>query len=344
MNINSKHRRYHAWSFVLVLLLASTSYSQDAKKQISIITDEVEKLLSTLKVSNDLTQQCTKDVADTRSYLKSENFFLSLYTIRACKLELDSLFYASSKAEVEKRGMEAFEQEWSQLGASLTNKENKVVVTIAKRPAAVAIALAQVSQVQTRPYYQSGRLFAQNSSLSEGLYYLGRAPSNLDFAIFSRGLNFPQSKTPVTFRSSEPELAKLEAAILKTYKSADVSSQQTNFNRLNSNLKIAGELNRAKMFEGALLKYLETMLFYGLLITAAENEDVHHLRERSKELGSQLKADKTDQSIAALFWEMAETSLNPTSKKEPTPAQVKRAVVILNLVLPGYFDYMKETK
>jgi len=345
MKINSKHfERRRCFVFVLILLLASTSYSQDAKKQISSLADEVEKLLSTLKVSNDLTQQCTKDVADTRAYLKSENFFLSLYTIRTCKLELDSQAYAAAKAEVEKKGMEAFEQEWSQLGSLLTDKEHKVDLTIAKRPAALAIALAQVSQVQTRPYYQSGRLFALNSSLSEGLYYLGRAPSNLDFAIFSRGLNFPQSKTPVTFRSSEPELTKLETAILKTYKSADVSSQQANFNRLNSNLKIAGELNRAKMFEGALLKYLETRLFFGLLITAAENEDVEHLRERSKETGSQLIADKTDQSIAALFWEMAERSLNPTSKTEPTAAQVKRAAVILNIVLPSYSDYLKGTK
>src|SRR5215204_949731 len=207
----------------LILLLASITYSQDAKKQISVITDEVEKQLSTLKVSNDLNQLCTKDIADTRAYLKSENFYLSLYTIRTCKLELDSLSYAASKAEIEKKGMDAFEQEWRQLGSSLSDKENRVAVTIAKRPAAVAIGLAQVSQVQTRPYYQSGRLFAVNSSLSEGLYYLGRAPSNLDFAIFLRRLNFPQSKTPVAFRSSEPELAKLETAILKTYKSADIS-------------------------------------------------------------------------------------------------------------------------
>jgi len=111
-----------------------------------------------------------------------------------------------------------------------------------------------------------------------------------------------------------------------------------------TNLKVAGELNLAKMFEGALLKYLETRLFFGLLITAAENEDVAHLRERSAEIGRQLKADKTDQSIAALFWEMAETSLNPTGKTEPTAAQIKRAAVILNIVLPSYSDYMKETK
>src|SRR5436190_9693445 len=181
-------RPSHAWSFLLILIFAATCYSQDAKKLISSVADEVEKQLSAMKLSSDLTQQCTKEVADTRAYLKSDNFYLSLYTIRTCKLELDSLAYASSKAEVEKKGIEAFEQEWSQLGSLLTDKEHKVDLTIAKRPAAVAIALAQVSQVQTRPYYQSGRLFALNSSLSEDLYYIGRATANLDFAILLRAI------------------------------------------------------------------------------------------------------------------------------------------------------------
>lgn len=318
--------------------------AQDASKQITAAANEVEQQLSTLKVSKDLSEQCTNDVANTRSNLKLGNLFLSLYTVRTCRLELNSLAYAASKAEVEKKGMEAFEQEWRQLGSALDEKEKRVVITTAKRPAAIAIALAQISQIQTRPYYQSGRLFALNSSLSEGLYYLGRAPANLDFAIFTRGLNFPQERSAENWRSAEPELTKLETAVLRTYKTADIATQQAQYNRLNSNLKVAGELNRASMFEGALFKYLESKLFFGLIITAAENEDVQHLQERSKELGKQLKAGKTDQSIALLFWEMAETSLNPPAKAQPTPAQIKRAVVLLNVVLPSYFDYLKEKK
>jgi hypothetical protein len=36
--------------------------------------------------------------------------------------------------------------------------------------------------------------------------------------------------------------------------------------------------------------------------------------------------------------------LNPDEKAEPSAAQIKRAVVILNQVLPSYFDYLKEQK
>jgi hypothetical protein len=139
-------------------------------------------------------------------------------------------------------------------------------------------------------------------------------------------------------------LTKIETAALRTYKSADVSKQQAQFNRLNSTLKVAGELNKASMFEGALLKYLESELLFGSMTTTAENEDLEHLRRRLEETGKLLMDKKTDHSIGLLFWQMAESSLNPIPKAEPTPAQIKRAVVILNKVIPSYFDYLKEKK
>jgi len=79
---------------------------------------------------------------------------------------------------------------------------------------------------------------------------------------------------------------------------------------------------------------------FGLIVTAAENEDSQHLRERSGELGKLLISGKIDNSIGLFLWEIADTNLNPVSG-EPTAVQLKTAVVILNRVLPGYFDYQK---
>jgi hypothetical protein len=331
-------------SLIVILLLASSCLGQDPAKQLSEITNDVEKQLSSLKVSADLKQQCTADIAEARADLKPGNLYLSLYTIRTCQLELAALAYAQAKPDLANKGAEAFEAEWRQLGSSLTAKENILSDRTTKLPA-VIVALADVSQSQARPYYQSGKLFALNSNMSEGIYYLGRAPANLDFAIMCRNLHFSRpKKASAEFRSPQPELAKLEATVLRTYKTADVSTQQAQYNRLNSNLKIAGELNRASMFEGALLKYLESRLYFGLLITTAEKEDVQHLRERTKEVEKLLTSDKFDHSIGLLFWQMADRSLNPEGKAEPSASQIKRAVVILNVVLPSYFDYLKETK
>jgi len=318
--------------------------AQDPVKQLSEITDDVEKRLSTLKVSDDLKQQCTADIAEARANIKLKNLYLSLYTIRTCQLELASLAYAEAKSDLTRKGTDVFETEWRELGNSLNEREKILADRTTKLPA-VIVALADVSQSQARPYYQSGKLFALNSNMAEGLYYLGRAPANLDFAITCRGLQLSRPKKATTvFRSPHPELTQLEAMALRTYKSADVSTQQAQYNRVNSNLKIAGELDRASMFEGALLKFLESKFYFGLIITTAEREDLQHLRERTKEMEKLLNSDKVDNSIGLLFWQLADRSLNPDGKVEPGAAQIKRAVVILNQVLPGYFDYLKETR
>ena len=328
----------------IVLLLASVCLAQDAAKQIAAATSEIENQLTTAKVSADLMQQCTKDIADARTNLKAGNLYLSLYTIRTCRLELASLAYAASKADVARKGTGAFEEEWRQLGTYLTEKEKIVSSPSAKKLPAIVEAIAEASQVQVRPYYQSGRLFALNSKMAEGIYFLGRARANLDFAIFCRGLRFPEPKSVVELKSLAPELTKLETAALRTYKSAGVNSQQPQFKRLKSNLEVAEELNHASMFKGALLKYLESELDFGLIVTVAENEDLQHLRERNQEVGNVLKSGKADNSIAILFWQMADVALNPPQSAQPSQAQIKRAVVIMNNVLPGYFDYMKGLK
>jgi hypothetical protein len=328
-------------STLCVILLYSICCAQDAAKQISAATIKIEKQLTTLKVPDDLVQQCTNEIALVRSHLKLGYLYLSLYTMRNCHIELASLAFAASKGDVQEQGATVFEEDWRKLGSVLAEKEKTVSDHGSKQLPAVIVALADVSQIQVKQYYQSGRLFALNSNMAEGIYYLGRAPASLDFAIFCRGLQFSKPKSTMKLRSLEPELTKLETMVLRTYKSADISSQQSQYNRLNSNLKIGAELNKASLFEGALLKYLESKLYFGLLITTAEKEDLQHLQARSKEAGKLLTTEKADHSIALLFWQMAETALNQPGSAQPTPAQIRRAVVILNDVLPSYFDYMK---
>jgi len=145
------------------------------------------------------------------------------------------------------------------------------------------------------------------------------------------------------FRSVVPEIKKLETAALRTYKSLEAGTQQAEFTGLKSNLEVAEKLNAASKFEGALFKYLESHLYFGLIITSAEKEDLQHLRERSGELGKLLTAGKNDNSIALLFWQMADEVLDSITSEQPTQAQIKRAVVILNIVVPDYLDYLKTT-
>ncbi|HJX90645.1 MAG TPA: hypothetical protein VJ372_09120 [Pyrinomonadaceae bacterium] len=333
-----------AVTLLLILATTLTCRAQEAPKQLANANNALESQLSTLKVSDELNKQCTNDIAAARNALKLGNPYLSLYTIRTCYIELESLSYAASKADIATKGAEAFEQEWRQLAATLNDKEQKFPRVGLKQLPAVVIGLADASQTQVNSYYQSGRLIALKSNIAEGLLQLGRATANLDFALFCRGLRFPAPKSTMEFRSVAPELRKLETAALRTYKSVDAGTQQAEFTGLKSNLELAEKLNAESKFEGALFKYLESHLYFGLIITSAEKEDLQHLRERSGQLRKLLTARKNDNSIALLFWQMAEEALDSATSEQPTQSQIKRAVVILNIVVPDYLDYLKTTQ
>jgi len=332
-----------AVTLLLILATPLTCRAQEAAKQLANATNALERQLSTLKTSNDLNKQCTNDIAEARDALKLRSPYLSLYTIRTCYVELESLSYAASKADIATKGAEAFEQEWRQLATTLNDKEQKLPRIGLRQLPAVVIALADASQIQVNSYYQSGRVIALKGNIAEGLLNLGRATANLNFALFCRGLRFPAPKSTMEFRSVVPEIKKLETAALRTYKSLEAGTQQAEFTGLKSNLEVAEKLNAASKFEGALFKYLESHLYFGLIITSAEKEDLQHLRERSGELGKLLTAGKNDNSIALLFWQMADEVLDSITSEQPTQSQIKRAVVILNIVVPDYLDYLKTT-
>src|SRR6478672_8945488 len=142
---------------VTLLLILATSFNcraQDAAKQLATVT---------------------KDIAAARNALKLGNLYSSLYTIRPCYVELESLSYATSKTDIATKGAETFDQEWRQLAATLNDKEQKLPRASSKQLPAVAIALADASQIQVNSYYQSGRLIALKGNIAEGLLNLGRA-------------------------------------------------------------------------------------------------------------------------------------------------------------------------
>ncbi|HEY6802086.1 MAG TPA: hypothetical protein VI306_00780 [Pyrinomonadaceae bacterium] len=325
-------------STLVVLLFAAICYAQDPAKQIAAATTDLEKQLLKASISTELKQQCANDIAEARANLKRDFVLLSLYNLRTCQLELASRAFAAARTNIKTNN--EFEQQWQQLNAQLAEREKLLFQPTRKPVPAILTALTQLSQIEIREFQQTSRQAVANNNIAEGLYLLGHVPANLDFATFARSLHLPAPKTAATFRSLAPELTKLEAAALRTFKSADKNSQPQ-FERLKASLKSANELNSASLYEGALLKYLESELYFGLIITSAEKEDLEHLQGRADEAERPPPTGKVDHSIAALFAQMAQASLKPAAGGMPTQAQIKQAVVILNLVLPSYYEYRK---
>ena len=332
---------------ILSLLIFSCGASdvQDAGKQITAATASLEKMLLALNISGDEGAQRATEIREARSNIAAGYLYLSLYILQPCWVELTTRNYVAGKTEIEKKGQAAFEEEWRRLGVELDEKEKSLKQGAQGRRPAALLALAESSQIQVRPYYQSGHLYGLNTTIGNGLYFLGLAPANADFALFCQQLRFAQTKPPLKLRSLEAELAGLEADTLQSYRSPEASSRQPQYNRLNSNLKMAGELNRAAMYAGALHKYLESSLYLALINRLeVRPEELIRLNAQSEAFGRQLKSDNADHSIGLLYWEMAQSALNQAEAGQPDEHALKRAAVIIDRVIPAYLKYAMETK
>ncbi len=326
---------------IICLMIPSSSlcYRQTAEEQLKIATTELEKLLSSLNMPDDEARERKGEILYARNALNSGYFYLSLYTLQPCWVELKTRQYINTNSHIEEKGIEAFEAEWKRLGAELEKREKLLLSGSQDRAAAAVMALEEISRVQIHPYHQAGRLYGLNTNIANGLYYLGLAPANLDFALFCRGIQKSETGPALKLTSLEPEIARIESETLKLYNQPDASSRQPQYNRVNATLKMAAELNKEGLYEGALQKLLEARLYLYLINKRnIEKEKIQELRERSAILKNRLSAKRADHSIGLLFWEMAQNGLDRAASDESNTDDLKRASVILDNVLPEYFE------
>jgi hypothetical protein len=335
-----------AWLRLLTIFLAlafpQLSQAQTAREQILAETDRLEKILQSLKLSDEDKGQRAAAIESARQTLQSGNLYLCLYRLQPLWVEIMAQSYAASKSGIEAKGAEAFEREWQRLGLELDEKEKRLAgIRTDKSPVAVR-ALSEISLTQVRPYYQSGRLYALNATIGEGLYYTGLAPANLDFAILCRGLRFTGTARPAKPRSVGAELSKLEAEILDTYRRMESSDSQPQFNRLNATLKMATELEKEGRYAGAMLKYLDATLFLNLLQAApADVKALPRLLEQRRQMEGRLnRAGAVDRSIGLIYLASAQAILDDAARGRFNADSFKRAAVIIDRVLPRYLEMM----
>lgn len=328
------------------LAFPAVTKAQTATTMIQAETLRLERLLATLKVSDEDKAMRASALAAIRQNLQTGNLYLALYRLQPLWAELSAQSYAASQAGIEAKGAEAFEQEWQRMKGEIEEKEKRLAAMPAAGSSAAIEALIESSLTQVRPYHQSGRLYGLNTTIANGLFYLGLAPAYLDFALFCRGLKLYESAKTLKHRPLAPELEKLEASILESYKRMDSSESQPQFIRLNSNLKMAVELEREGRTRGALLKYLETLLFLHLVPAQpqVDAKELTRLVEAARALELRLKSGAEDNSIAQIFFESAGSALDDARRGKTDEERLRRARVLLDKVLPRYFEIVSGDK
>lgn len=269
--------------------------------------------------------------------LKADRALASLFRLQRIVPQLAALRYRATHKEIETRGLPALDATWQRLGPELTAREKRLAAMPDARTTLVTRALAEAALTRVKPLYQAARLYAREDTVGSGLYYLGQAAGYLDFALYCRRLTFSPTRPSWTPRSLAAELAELEKDILAAYGKADVAAQQSLYNQLNATLKTAQELNQERRYSGALFQYLEARRVLALLQAPAAPPELTELQSKSAAFQTQLAARNRDDSLARMYWEVAQSALAST-----TPDNLQQAALILNAVLPRYFKLIPE--
>jgi len=317
-----------------LLLLPYIAQAQTAGEQIGAESARLRQLLPTLKLAEDQVTAYNTALSVIDTAVKTGNLFQAMTYLQRSRVELMTFEYLRDHADLEKQGMAAFENEWTRVGRELAAKEKSLATNkTATLPAAVR-ALIESSLTQVQPYYQSGRLYAQNTTINSGLYYVGLAPAHLDFALFSQQLRFERPKPARKLKSIGPQIESLEQSAIKAFQDPNNATKQRSFIVINSSLKMARELNAEKRYAGALKCYLDALLEFGLVDAAVP--DSATVKSQAEALRTRLNAAASDETIGLTYLEIAVAA--------QSEAALKRAGVIVQKVLPGYLKAQAETQ
>jgi len=317
----------------------AASRAQADAERLLASAEQLEKTLAALKLSKEEARQLAETLRDVREQARAGRTRLALYRMLSPWALVAARADVGAQSGVKEHA--AFEAEWKRLGAEMDERERRLASVRAQDSALLVRALAETAAQQARPYYQSGRLYGLNTTVPDGLLYLGLAPAHLDYAIYAHGLRLGAPSAAPRLRALAPELARMEAETLEAYRRAEAAAapanpQQPLFNRVNSTLKLAGELDRAGRHAGALHKYLDAVLQLGLAVGATPDAgEAPRLRARVAEYEQRLRDERADHSLGLLYVESAQAALSG----RPDAETLKRASALVGRVLPAYLDF-----
>src|SRR5215216_5182030 len=214
MHRSRKLLKVSAIMLLCMIWPALASASSGPEEKVSAEVNRQKNLVAALKLSDDDSNRLMSTINQAEKALQSGYLYLSLNLLQQT-VELRAFDYHKTKLDVEKGGVEAFEQEWRRVGEIVTAQEKLIASKSLQQSPLVIKAMIERALTQVRPTYKSGRLYAQNTTVTNGLLYMGIVQSYLEAALFCQSLQFNEIKTALRLRPVDGELNKLEAEILE---------------------------------------------------------------------------------------------------------------------------------
>lgn len=232
---------------------------------------------------------------------------------------------------------EAFDSRWKTASTRLIAlDEQSRTRDWSASPSAIR-ALAESAQGQSLTLMTASRAYASVTDPRAGYFYLAQAQANSDFASYCHSLKIPRRGAAPSFRSIQPELAQLQRNTNDLFQPPRSIEKHKDFILLNATLKLAGELDAAKLYAGALYQYLLALQQLSL-IKQSNPLQLEQLRGLLASARSKIENSTHDDSIAELYLQKAEMQLAGANNAAPSEEKLRTATVLLTDVLPAYYS------
>jgi hypothetical protein len=199
--------------------------------------------------------------------------------------------------------------------------------------------MAQAALPQVRIYYDASLEYGRSTTPDSGLYYLGAAQAARDFGALARKLSGGPALKPPPLRSLGPELDALEGELLAAYRPPLSIDKHPEFIGASSALKEARELDAAGLREGALLRYLQSVLRFASLRMSAPPA-APALAEALDQFQKRLLEPRLDHSLGRVFLEAAQSDL----AEHVADGKAVTAAAVAGDVLPRYFAALQPAR
>lgn len=350
--LNSYARRMTVLSYsalAITFLWLMTTPIMSAQDAPSAVKSEIMRLQQSLKdkpVTNpdmpDVGADISNSLRSASASLEAGYLYLSLEKLGSAEDLLQGIRSAIDKEATVKDSLPAFESEWGKASVQLAALNKSLPEKDWSRANAAMRAISEAARGRSIPLLEGARGFATATKPKDGLFYLGEAQGEAEFAIFTAKLNAPRKAAAIPLRSLLPELEALQEKTNAAFQPPRSIDMHPRFIALNSAIKFARELDSSKAYAGALYQYLEAVRHFGMLDPAVPDE-VKQTALRSSitaELKKLSNASRDD-SIAQIFLERAAGWLNKPDGAPPSSDEWRAVKVIVEQVLPAYNAALK---
>lgn len=327
---------------IVVMILALPCAGQDTASQIKAEAERLQQSLKDKPISYPDSPNAPKMIGEAlKEVIQAQSagrLYPSLEKLGQVTDYLYGIRAVAEKAEAVKSGLPAYEAEWEKVSLSITALDRDAQERNWNDSPLAIRALSETALSMTIPLLDGARGFAVSTDPKGGLFNMGEAEGQAQFAAFCATLHLPRQGAAYPLRSLLPEIETVQEKATAAFQPPRSIDLHTLFMSLNTALKQARELDAARSYAGALFQYLYAVGYYGMVEAApVDSSQQVALKGALAAARQRLDASGRDDSIAEFFLEKAESQIGHVDGSAPSADDWRIAKVIVDQVLPAYF-------